>query len=76
MSVNSKNLAIINAIITLGKGLNLHIVAEGVESEQLKNLLETLHCNYMQGNFFSLAVPVVEATNLLMRQDPTTSLVK
>jgi EAL domain-containing protein (putative c-di-GMP-specific phosphodiesterase class I) len=39
--------AIINAITTLGAGLNLQIIAEGVESEQLKNLLKTLHCNYI-----------------------------
>ena len=65
LSVDSSNFAIINAITTLGAGLNLQIVAEGVESEQLKNLLETLRCNYMQGYFFSLPVSVEQATNLL-----------
>lgn len=67
LSANSKNLAIIDAIITLGKGLNLQIVAEGVESEQLKNLLATLHCDYMQGYFFSPPVTVAEATNLMLK---------
>lgn len=66
LTTKSKNLAIINAITTLGRGLNLQIVAEGVESEQLKNLLTTLYCDYMQGYFFSPPLPVAEATNLLI----------
>lgn len=67
LGFDSSNLAIINAIITLGAGLNLQIVAEGVESEQLKNLLETLHCNYMQGHFISAPLTVTKATELLLR---------
>ncbi len=67
LSVSSHNLPIINAIIALGKGLNLQIVAEGIESRQLKNLLETLECSYMQGFFFSPPVNVVEATSLLLQ---------
>ena len=67
LAIDSSNLAIVNAITTLGRELNLQIVAEGVESEQLKNLLETLHCNYMQGYFISRPLPVTDATQLLMR---------
>ena len=66
LSVDSSNLAIIKAIITLGKGLNLQIVAEGVETEQLKSLLQALHCNYMQGYFISRPLNAVDATNLLL----------
>ncbi|MEL6438111.1 MAG: EAL domain-containing protein [Cyanobacteria bacterium J06621_8] len=65
LSVDSSNVAIINAISTLGAGLNLQIIAEGVETEQLKNLLETMHCKYMQGYFISLPLPANEATELL-----------
>ena len=67
LSVNSLNLAIINAIVALGKGLNLQIVVEGVETRQLKNLLETLNCGYMQGYFFSSPVSAIEATDLLLQ---------
>jgi EAL domain-containing protein (putative c-di-GMP-specific phosphodiesterase class I) len=66
LSFDSSNFAIINAITTLGAGLNLQIIAEGVESEQLKNLLKTLHCNYMQGYFFSVPLSVEQATDLLL----------
>ena len=65
LSLDSNNLAIVNAINSLGTGLNMQIIAEGVESEQLKNLLETLHCKYMQGYFFSMPLAATEATDLL-----------
>lgn len=67
LSIDSSNFAIINAINSLGRDLNLQIIAEGVESEQLKNLLETLHCKYMQGYFFSKPLCATEATELLKR---------
>ena len=67
LSVDSSNLAIVNAITTLGTELDLQIVAEGVESEPLKNLLETLHCQYMQGYFISLPLNAADATELLKR---------
>ncbi len=71
LSIDSSNFAIINAINSLGRGLNLQIIAEGVESEQLKNLLETLDCKYMQGYFFSKPLCATEATELLMRSSPS-----
>ena len=66
LNANSKDLAIIKAIATLTRSLNLQIVIEGVESQQLKNLLESLNCCYMQGHFFSPPVTVAEATSWMM----------
>ena len=74
LSVDSSNLAIIKAITTLGKGLNLRIVAEGVETEQLKSLLQALHCNYMQGYFISRPLNAVDATNLLLSLNNPSSV--
>ena len=62
---DSPDIAIVNAVITLGKGLNLNVVAEGVETEELKNLLKNLGCEYIQGYLFSKPVPAEEATKLL-----------
>ena len=61
-----RELAILEAIISLGKGLNLKIVAEGVETQQQLNLLRTLKCENMQGYFFSRPLKVEEATKLLL----------
>ncbi len=63
----SSDLAIVNAIITLGKGLDLNVVAEGVETEDLKDLLKKLNCQYIQGYLFSKPLPAAAATKLLQK---------
>ncbi|MDJ0897357.1 MAG: EAL domain-containing protein [Xenococcus sp. MO_188.B8] len=63
---SSQDIAIIDAVITLGQGLNLNIVAEGVETEELKDLLKNLGCEYIQGYLFSKPLPAEEATKLLV----------
>ena len=67
LNSNSQDLAIVNTIITLGKGLNLNVVAEGVETEELRDLLQNLGCEYIQGYLYSKPVPAQEATDLLRR---------
>ena len=39
------------------KDLNMHIVAEGVETEQQQKRLSVLGCDYLQGWYYSKAVP-------------------
>jgi diguanylate cyclase (GGDEF)-like protein len=65
LSASSQDIAIVDAIITLGHGLNLNVVAEGVETVELKNLLLDLGCEYIQGYLFSKPLPADEATKLL-----------
>ncbi|MCG2578120.1 EAL domain-containing protein [Dechloromonas sp. XY25] len=48
-----KAMAIPHAIIFLGKTLNLHIVAEGVETEGERDVLAISGCNEFQGYFFA-----------------------
>lgn len=50
-------LALLSAIIALGKSLNLTIVAEGVETSRQNQLLQDLRCDEVQGFLFSQAVP-------------------
>ena len=45
--------AIVKVIITLGKTLNLKVVAEGVETEEQLALLREQGCDEIQGDFFS-----------------------
>lgn len=59
------DLAIISAVITLGKGFNLQVVAEGVENQEQAYLLKNLQCDTMQGYFFSYPLPVNEATKFI-----------
>jgi diguanylate cyclase (GGDEF)-like protein len=62
---NSKDVEIVKAVIALGQGLNLNVVAEGVESEQQCELLRALNCNIVQGYLFSKPLAVAEMTTLL-----------
>ncbi|MDE2441138.1 MAG: EAL domain-containing protein, partial [Betaproteobacteria bacterium] len=48
-----KAMAIPHAIIFLGKTLNLHIVAEGVETAAERDVLAVCGCNEFQGYFFA-----------------------
>src|SRR5208283_4367522 len=55
---NDVSLAIVQAVITVAKARNVITVAEGVETEQQKELLRALGCSEMQGYLFSRPVPV------------------
>ncbi|MBW4567072.1 MAG: EAL domain-containing protein [Tolypothrix carrinoi HA7290-LM1] len=67
LTKNSNDAAIITAIIALAHGLNLAVVAEGVETEEQRNLLRILECELMQGYFFSRPVLAEDATKLLRK---------
>ncbi|PYY29665.1 sensor domain-containing protein [Paenibacillus illinoisensis] len=58
--------SIVKAIITLAKGLDLKVVAEGVETAEQKVELEELGCDFVQGYFYSkpLSVSVFERSIL------------
>ena len=57
-----KNLAAIsNAIISLGHGLGLKVVAEGVETEEQKAFLANAGCDILQGYLISRPVFIQEA---------------
>ena len=65
LHASSQDIAIVHSVITLGQGLNLNVVAEGVETEELKDLLKNLGCEYIQGYLFSKPLPSEDATRLL-----------
>ncbi len=60
-----EDVAIITAMITLARGLNLSVVAEGVETQIQVERLQSLGCTEMQGYRFSRPVDVSTATELL-----------
>jgi diguanylate cyclase (GGDEF)-like protein/PAS domain S-box-containing protein len=62
---HSEDIAIITAILTLGQGLKLSVVAEGVETETQMNCLRSLHCQEMQGYWFSPPLDAQAATQFL-----------
>lgn len=65
---NTADIAIIKAIVSMGQGLGIAVVAEGVETRELKDFLQSLDCRYMQGYYFSKPLISTEATQLLQNQ--------
>jgi diguanylate cyclase (GGDEF)-like protein/PAS domain S-box-containing protein len=67
LATNTHDAAITTAIIALAHGLNMNVVAEGVETEEQRRLLQILNCEFMQGFLFSKAISAAEATKLLRK---------
>lgn len=63
------NRAILKAIIALGHGLDLKVVAEGVETAYQKTFLQNIGCDELQGYYFSKPLPMLSFTHLLQRGD-------
>jgi diguanylate cyclase (GGDEF)-like protein len=63
--------AITQAIITMGKSLGLHIVAEGVETIAQCDFLRERGCDEFQGFYFSRAVGARELADMLMANSPS-----
>jgi len=65
ISQKSKQLKIVQAIIGLGKSLNMKIVAEGVEGQEQLKFLQLHNCDEIQGFLFSKAIPANDFELLL-----------
>lgn len=58
--------AIVKAIIALATSLNLHVLAEGVETLQQLELLLSQECKEAQGYYFSKPLPAEEVEKFLL----------
>lgn len=65
LSFDNCDIAIAAAVVALGKGLNLDVVAEGVETNGQLRQLQRIGCYEMQGYLFSRPVPYNEASTLI-----------
>jgi diguanylate cyclase (GGDEF)-like protein/PAS domain S-box-containing protein len=66
MGAEGENLEIVRAIVTLAHSLGMTVTAEGVETAEQLALLRALHCEYVQGFYFSEPVDQEMATALLL----------
>lgn len=60
-----ENTSIVNAMVSMGRGMNLNVVAEGVETQAQLDQLQTINCHEMQGYFYSAPISSHEATLML-----------
>ena len=58
--------SIVQAVVNIAAASDMTTTAEGVETEQQRNLLYMLGCTEMQGFLFSPAIPAAEIRRLLL----------
>lgn len=58
---------IARTIISMGKGLSMHVIAEGVETEAQREFLEAHGCHAYQGYLFSRPLPIGALEEFLAR---------
>lgn len=61
-------MSIANAIVGIGRSLNLNVIAEGVESIDQLEQLRSMQCSEVQGYLFGMPMSAHEATRLLQEQ--------
>lgn len=72
-----RSMTIIQSVVTLGRGLGMDIVAEGVETEAEAQAMRLVGVSELQGFYFSRAVPANDVDGLLQAFNaPQTSLAK
>lgn len=61
--------AIVQSMVIVAKNLNLHVIAEGVETHEQLEFLTKLFTNEAQGYYFGKPVSAEEAINFLLKQN-------
>ena len=74
MVTDQRDASIVKAAIELGHSFNLDIVAEGVETLALSDLLTSLGCDHAQGYHFAKPMIVADFLNWHDDRDHTTHL--
>lgn len=65
---DSRSAAIVNTIITLGHGLDMRVIAEGVENNDQLTFLRAYNCDSVQGYVFYKPMPADEIESILKTQ--------
>jgi EAL domain-containing protein (putative c-di-GMP-specific phosphodiesterase class I) len=53
MDQDADALAVVKSIIAVAQALDLNVTAEGVETVAQRNIMQELHCDYLQGYFYA-----------------------
>ena len=68
LSRNTKASHILASIVSLGRGLGLRLIAEGVEDASQLAFLQSIQCDCAQGFYFHKPLPAPEVEALLQQQ--------
>jgi diguanylate cyclase (GGDEF)-like protein/PAS domain S-box-containing protein len=65
MTHSTENLAVCTAVIAMAKSLGIPVVAEGVETDRERDMLQAEGCNEAQGYFYARPVPFHQLSPLI-----------
>jgi len=65
MTLNVRDRVMVQKTIEMGRDLTMHVIAEGVETEEQLDILRLFGCDSAQGYLFSRAVPAEEMVTWL-----------
>lgn len=68
LDVDTPDFAIVKSIITMGHGLGLQVIAEGVETEKQLKILKDMNCDFIQGYWIERPLKPVQLTEWMKQQ--------
>lgn len=74
LATDADNAGIVNAVINMGKSLQMRVVAEGVETRAQLEFLQEHSCPEGQGYYFAYPMVAEELTQLMARHDRVLAL--
>ena len=76
IDINREDEIIIQAIITMAHGLNLEVLAEGVETQKQLNFLKSRNCSEIQGFYFSKPLQIDQVEDMLQNPEHINDFIK
>jgi predicted signal transduction protein with EAL and GGDEF domain len=61
----SSDMALCEGIVAMAHSLGLAVIAEGVETAEQRDILQTMGCDFAQGYFYARPVPATEFEHIL-----------
>lgn len=72
LHANTKDMAIVRAIVAMSKGLDLKVIAEGIEQQVQWQLLKEMGCDFAQGYYISKPLSAKQFETFLATGTRTT----
>jgi len=67
INTDDNDKAIVHTIVAMARSLNIHVIAEGVETEEQRQLLLDRGCDHYQGYLFGKPVPIERFDEVLLK---------
>nr|WP_310197344.1 EAL domain-containing protein [Neobacillus niacini] len=75
MIKNHQDKAFVETIISLAHSLKLSVIAEGIETKEQLLYLKELHCDVVQGDFYSKPLTVTQLSAMIENSKSTKILI-